>query len=208
MKVFEYPTYADYVAVQTDGNRRKINGVYVQRENVHFLGEYIKTKITSPVFGLCHGTRRGLEQKWFKEVLKDCIVLGTEISDTAVQFENTIQWDFHDTLASWIGQTDFIYSNSLDHSCKPKECLEAWLSCLKPDGLCILEWGSKNLRSTKLDPFSASMDELVSLAKQAGGTLVDILDAPVNPKHVKGTKFLVLKALAWSQASGRPYRLS
>ena len=68
-------------------------------------------------FGLCHGTRRGFEQKQIKEEFskrgKDVNVIGTEISDTANQFESTIEWDFHNVHPDWVNNVDFIYSNSL-----------------------------------------------------------------------------------------------
>ena len=75
-------------------------------------------------FGICHGTRRGKEQEWFRKYL-GCGVIGTEISDTVEQFPHTIEWDFHETKAEWINSADFIYSNSLDHSYDPKKCLTA-----------------------------------------------------------------------------------
>jgi hypothetical protein len=86
-------------------------------------------------------------------------VIGTEISDTATQFPHTIQWDFHETKPEWIDAVDFIYSNSFDHSYDPQRCLNAWMSCLKKGGLCILEHSSDNspaITST-LDPFRADL---------------------------------------------------
>jgi hypothetical protein len=70
----------------------------------------------------------------------DANVIGTEISDTATRFPHVIQWDFHNVKEEWIGNIDFIYSNSWDHSFDPDLMLEQWLKCLKPGGLCFLEW--------------------------------------------------------------------
>ena len=87
--------YEKYRKIQEDGNKRKINKVWVNEENVAFLSNYIKSLIPSPQFGICHGTRRGKEQEWFRKYLS-CEVIGTEISDTAENFPYTIQWDFHE----------------------------------------------------------------------------------------------------------------
>jgi hypothetical protein len=88
--------YERYKAAQFAANKRKIENVWAQPEDIEMLSGYIRRHIPNPRFGLCHGTRRGLEQKWFREHLK-CEVVGTEISDTAMEFPNTIQWDFHET---------------------------------------------------------------------------------------------------------------
>ena len=71
----------------------------------------------------CHGTRQGFEQKWFSKNL-ECKVIGTEISDNANDYKNTIEWDFHNVKKEWIGSVDFIYSNALDHSYDPNKCLK------------------------------------------------------------------------------------
>lgn len=113
---------------------KKIDRVWVQEENIDFLSRYIAERIGTPQFGICHGTRRGLEQSWFGARLK-CKVIGTEISDTAAQFPNTIQWDFHEVKQEWVGAVDFIYSNSFDHSYDPEKCINAWMSCVKPGAL-------------------------------------------------------------------------
>src|SRR5882672_5723027 len=122
--------YQRYRQVQIEGNRRKLDRVFVQQENIVFLAEYIRQRLGEPKFGICHGTRRGLEQKWFRESLR-CEVIGTEISDTASEFPDTIQWDFHEVKPEWIDRTDFVYSNSLDHSYDPEKCLNAWMSCVR-----------------------------------------------------------------------------
>ena len=93
-------------------------------------------------------------------------MLGTEISDTAKDFPNTIEWDFHEVKEEWLGNVDFIYSNALDHSYKPEECLQAWMSCLKQDGVCIIEWTSGHQNSRPMDPFGATLDEYKKMAEK------------------------------------------
>lgn len=148
--------YEKYRTIQVEGNKQKIELVWALEENVCFLSSYILSLIEQPQFGICHGTRRGKEQEWFRKNLK-CEVIGTEISDTADQFPHTIQWDFHKVKPEWIEAVDFIYSNSFDHSYDPEECLNAWMSCLKKGGICILEHSSLHApdASSELDPFGA-----------------------------------------------------
>lgn len=158
-RVVGYSSYQDYQKHQIDANKRKINWIFVNQSCIKMLSEYLKRNVPNLKFGLCHGTRRGMEQQWFHEYLH-CEVLGTEISDTATQFPNTIQWDFHEIKGEWIKNIDFIYSNSFDHSYDPEHCLDQWMKCLKQSGICILEWtlthdvGAANLT----DPFGATQN--------------------------------------------------
>ena len=86
-------------------------------------------------------------------------MIGTEISDTATQFPKTIQWDFHETKPEWLEATDFIYSNSFDHSYDPEKRLDAWMSCVRTGGLCILEHSDQDgpLGAREFDPFEADI---------------------------------------------------
>ena len=121
--------YQQYKQIQIETNKSKLDQIWAKEENISFLSQYIKSKIGIPKLGICHGTRRGLEQQWFIDNLK-CKVIGTEISDTAKQFKNTIQWDFHKVKDEWLDHVDFIYSNSLDHSYDPQKvfkCLDFML---------------------------------------------------------------------------------
>jgi len=151
--------YERYKTIQTKGNHGKINLVNVEREDVQFLSSYIAKYINQPSFGICHGTRRGDEQAWFSEELK-CEVIGTEISDTASDFPNTVQWDFHEEKSDWIGKADFVYSNSFDHSYDPKKALSNWMRTLKPGGICVLEHSLQHTPAStgELDPFGAELD--------------------------------------------------
>jgi Methyltransferase domain len=189
--------YEAYRRIQTEGNRRKIQHVWALEENIHFLSAYIKSRIGQPRFGLCHGTRRGLEQQWFSQSL-GCPVIGTEISDTASQFANTIQWDFHDVKQEWLAAVDFIYSNSFDHSHDPPKCLDAWMSCLRPGGVCILEHTSCHTPEwvDELDPFGADLHEMPYLIARWGKgryAVREILDGPVKPAITTYIAFLVIQ---------------
>ena len=180
--------YGKYVKIQTEGNKSKIELVWAVEENIAFLANYIKQIVPFPKFGICHGTRQGKEQEWFKKYIEDCNVIGTEISDTAHNFPNTIQWDFHEVKTEWINSVDFIYSNSLDHSYDPKNCMNAWMSCIKQGGICIIEHSSLHGTSavTELDPFGAEiayMPYLITLWGDGKYGVRQILKAPqINDK--------------------------
>lgn len=193
--------YEQYRRVQIDGNHRKISNIWVVEENIAFLADYLRSGL--PKFGICHGTRRGREQEWFRKYLQ-CDVIGTEISDTAQQFPHTIQWDFHEVKPEWIGAVDFIYSNSFDHSYDPEKCLNAWMSCLRPGGVCILEHSNMHdtMGATELDPFGASinlMPYLIVSWSNGKFAVRRILDAPsdaaVRPHEAdqRYLKFIVVQ---------------
>jgi hypothetical protein len=191
--------YEKYRQIQIDGNQRKIEVVWVLEENVAFLSEYIKGIIGTPKFGICHGTRRGKEQEWFRKYL-GCKVIGTEISDTADQFPHTIQWDFHETKPEWVAVLDFIYSNSFDHSYDPPQCLNAWMSCIKKGGLCILEHSSLHGPSgaSELDPFGADivqMPYLITMWGKGEYVVRELLKAPKKNESVKYLYFIIIQRL-------------
>jgi hypothetical protein len=112
--------------------------------------------------------RNGWEVQKFRSLLPGTEVIGTEISDTATQFEHVIRWDFHDVKDEWIGNVDFIYTNSWDHSYDPELSLDQWMRCVKPSGRCFIEWfsGANELGNAGADCFSASDDEYRQLIEK------------------------------------------
>lgn len=180
--------YDRYRTIQQAGNHKKIESVWATEENIAFLAAYLLRVIDTPSRGICHGTRRGAEQMWFRKHLPGCDVFGTEISDTATQFPHTIQWDFHDVKPEWIGRFDFIYSNSFDHSYDPGKCLDAWMSCLRRGGACIIEHSDKHgaKASNQLDPFGADlvvMPYLIALWGSGRYALREMVSGPPREKH-------------------------
>lgn len=179
MKLYKYENYKEYKAAQIKANKAKINKLWIKPEIADIICERITYANDRPKFGLCHGTRNGEEQKMFSSRL-GCEVLGTEISDNASKFQNTIEWDFHRVKDEWLGACDFVYSNSLDHAKNPLVALKSWLACLKPNGLLIVEWvvklgKGKFKRATVTDPFSATTLEVCDLIRQAGGEAQEII---------------------------------
>lgn len=191
--------YVRYRKVQQEGNLRKIENVWVLEENIGFLSDYLKKTVGQPKFGICHGTRRGMEQEWFRKYL-NCEVIGTEISDSATQFPHTIQWDFHDVKPEWIDAVDFIYSNSFDHSYDPEKCLNAWMSCVRKGGVCLLEHTTAHEPSAanELDPFGADimmMPYLITTWARGKFAVREILEAPKKQGMVKWVRFIVVQRL-------------
>ena len=48
--------YQKYKQIQLDGNKKKIEKVWVLEENIAFLSDYITRTVGDVKFGLCHGT--------------------------------------------------------------------------------------------------------------------------------------------------------
>ena len=144
------------VKIQTETNYRKIDRVFADDKTLKLVVDEIKNNFKSQkVSGICHGTRNGYEQEFFINNL-DCEVIGTEISDTAEQFKNTIMWDFHDRKEEWDGKFNFLYSNSLDQSYKPLEALDVWFDQVAQNGIMIIEHASTSFESSRTDPFATN----------------------------------------------------
>lgn len=178
--------YEKYKAVQIHHNKRKLENVWADKDTLQLIANYILKTIGKPKAGICHGTRRGYEQQEFSRLL-GCEVIGTEISDTASQFPNTVQWDFHDQKEEWIGKFSFAYSNSLDQALNPEKALKTWTEQLTPDGLLFIEHTMAHSAegASEMDPFGAHPYVMPYLIFQWGKgryKLVDIL----RPEHRKG----------------------
>jgi len=173
MEIYKYKDYDEYKKKQIQANVRKLDRIWVDPNSLIAIMKFIHSELNvNPKTILCHGTRRGLEQKYIIEFfngigLKDLEVIGTEISHTAKQFPNTIEWDFHEAKDEWIGNVDIIYSNSFDHSIKPKECLDTWMSCLKENGVCVIEYSTHtDHKMCETDPFAATLHEYKDLIEE------------------------------------------
>ncbi|NRB20258.1 MAG: class I SAM-dependent methyltransferase [Rhodobacteraceae bacterium] len=178
----QYPDYETYRDVQVAGNKAKIRMQFVRESHVEALSAYLGEIFETIEYGLCHGTRSGREQAWFKAHLPgDPTVIGTEISDTADQFPDTVQWDFHDDNPDWHGKANFVYSNSWDHAFDPEMAFGNWVKCLKPGGVLVLDYtkGQSPEAANALDPFGATLEALEELLRhclKGQGTLRETLD--------------------------------
>lgn len=178
--------YEAYRKVQVEGNQRKLGLVWAQEENIAHLAKYLKEKLGTVRRGICHGTRRGVEQGWFRQYLDGADVIGTEIAETGADFPHTVVWDFHDEKPEWVGAFDFVYSNSFDHAYDPEKCLTTWVRSLRPGGVCLLEWGPTSLprESKALDPFGVRVEIFPFLILRWGKGTYAARDVLTMPKQL------------------------
>ena len=182
MVLYQYPDYETYREIQTAGNKAKLRMQFVCESHVSLLSERLAALVDEVHFGICHGTRRGLEQAWFRRHLPgEPDVIGTEISDTATRFPHTVEWDFHETNPDWSGRADFVYSNSWDHAFDPVKAFAAWIDSLRPGGVMLLDHtrGQKPDSANALDPFGITFERLNAMLTADfadRGTLLDPID--------------------------------
>lgn len=162
MKLLKFDSYEEYTRIQTEVNKRKIDGISATDKELVFVANYVRDHLPEVAFGLCHGVRNGYEVSKLSALL-GVPVIGTEISETARRFPHVIQWDFHEVREEWIGNVDFIYSNSWDHSYDPDRMLKNWMRCLRPHGRCFLQWtrGQDVHAVGEADCFGLSLEEMI-----------------------------------------------
>jgi SAM-dependent methyltransferase len=190
LTLYEYPDYDTYRAVQTAGNKAKLKRQFVKESHIVMLSAALDAAIGPVRFGLCHGTRQGLEQAWFtRHLAGNPHVLGTEISDTATDFANTVQWDFHDPNPDWLGRADFVYSNSWDHAFDPARAFATWVDSLRPGGWLLLDHNRNQApeSANALDPFGVTYERLVAMLENqfhGAASLMPVIDTrKSNPDY-------------------------
>ena len=166
ISIFKYTSYEQYLNAQKTAAVEKRENVWVKQPHISFLVRSLKKRIT-PKFGLCHGTRKGLEQLYFMELFPGCKVIGTEIADYAKEIPNTVQHDFNKVNDEWTGKADFVYSNAFDHAYQPEQTLKVWLSQLSKKGILIIEHTRCHAKEPSItDPFSFTHDQLTALVSE------------------------------------------
>ena len=155
--LYKYNSYEEYKNEQVLHNKRKLNNIWADKKTLTRVADILFKQFGRDIKikGLCHGSRNGFEQNYLRSISKNIEAVGTDISDTAVNYENSLQWDFHEINEEWTGQKDFIYTNSLDQSWQPKKAIEIWFSQLKKNGLLIIEHTDAHgpEGASKMDPF-------------------------------------------------------
>ena len=155
-KIYKYKDYEEYKQTQIYYNKKKIDKIWADENTLKIISNFIKENIQSEkIQGLCHGSRNGFEQKCFNKEISNSEVIGTDISETANNYENSIVHDFHIEKKEWIGNFDFVYSNSLDQSYDPEKALNVWLNQVKKNSYVIIEHSDQHgvIASGKMDPF-------------------------------------------------------
>lgn len=167
MKLHRYRSYRQYVRTQRKKNERQLDHIWATPEEMEIVAAHVRHHLPRARLGVCHGAKHGWEVKALRDRL-GIEVIGTDIARSARRYDHMIEWDFHETKPEWIGALDFIYSNCFDHAYDPPLCLERWMSCLRPDGLCFIEWSAWHGEeySDESDPFGASLDEYRTLIRE------------------------------------------
>lgn len=81
--------YAEYRAAQIAANRRKLSKVWADEATLGVVAEDIETHLETVGRGLCHGARNGFEVSVLRQRLS-ADVIGTDISDTALEFDHMV----------------------------------------------------------------------------------------------------------------------
>lgn len=152
----DYGSYEEYRDVQVFYNKKKIGNVWADEGTLDRVAALVQPEAGDrKASGICHGTRNGFEQNYLNSNYPGIEAIGTDISDTATDFENSVQWDFHDENPEWLGAYDFVYSNSLDQSWKPKLALTTWLNQVRTGGVVIIEHTEDHgpMGASEMDPF-------------------------------------------------------
>ena len=184
VKIHKYKNYDEYKDTQIYYNKKKIEHVWADEKTLEKIKDFlIENNSASIIRGICHGSRNGYEQNFFNKNKDRFYVIGTDISDTAENFKNSITHDYHEEKKEWLNNFDFVYSNSLDQSFDPRKALQTWLNQLKKNGFLILEHTDQHgvIASGKMDPFGVEANFFPYLLSDWFGHLISV-------KIIKGIK--------------------
>ncbi len=184
VKIHKYKNYDEYKDTQIYYNKKKIEHVWADEKTLEKIKDFlIENNSASIIRGICHGSRNGFEQNFFNKNKDRFYVIGTDISDTAENFKNSITHDYHEEKKEWLNNFDFVYSNSLDQSFDPRKALQTWLNQLKKNGFLILEHTDQHgvIASGKMDPFGVEANFFPYLLSDWFGHLISV-------KIIKGIK--------------------
>ena len=190
MKIYsEYKSYQEYVDIQTETNKEKLQVVWVMQEEVIQLSNYIVDKYSDEIhYVMCHGARNGTEVKYFTESLPDnWIVEGNDISDTANAY-GLHQWDMQYCYEGSKQKFTIQYTNSFDHVYDPQKTINSFMKQCATGGSVFIQW-TENLNNEPLpsDPLSINLEELVDMCSNSESRgrerdvqTVNILDSGMN----------------------------
>ena len=198
VKIYQYKNYEEYKKTQIHYNKQKLDKVWADKDTLKLISDFLKENIqSSNIKGICHGSRNGFEQKCFQEEINNSLIIGTDISETASNFENSVVHDFHEEKREWLNNFDFVYSNSIDQSYDPKKALNTWLKQVKKDRYVILEHSDQHAvrASNKMDPFGVETNFFPYLLSEWFGHQISIkiLKGVKSNKNNAPVFFFVLK---------------
>ena len=182
MRTYQYKNYNEYVEKQTFYNKQKLHWNFLDSSSINF----IVSKNMFASYVICHGTRSGKEQQYFKEFLgPTSYVIGTEISETATQFPMTVQHDFAIPKSEWINKFDILYSNSFDHSYDPNKTMDTWLDQINDNGKIYIEWSeTENDDNSEMDPCAGSFKEFEIFLREYNLIFSKFLNGKNNIKYI------------------------
>ena len=186
--LFEYDNYDHYKNEQVKWNKKKINNVWADENTLKRCADIVIRNSSSdfPITGICHGSRNGFEVKKLKSLIANSDIIGTDISENAANYGLYI-WDFHDVNKEWVNNFDFVYSNSLDQSWKPKLAIETWLEQLKPKGRLLLEHTDYHgpEYASEMDPFGVRPNVFPFILTKWFGNRISISHTKAKKKNMK-----------------------
>lgn len=146
--------YEAYRKTQIHWNKAKFGSVWADDRTLEVVAQDIERLGLKT--GICHGARNGYEVAWFAKRL-GTKVIGTDISDTANTIPDMVVQDFHEQREEWVGQWDFIYTNSLDQAFDPAKALATWSDQLTENGRIYIEHTMQHSAggASEMDPFGA-----------------------------------------------------
>lgn len=182
MRTYQYKNYDEYVEKQTFYNKQKLHWDFLDHNSINFIAS--KNMFASYI--ICHGTRSGKEQQYFKEILgPTSYVIGTEISETATQFPMTVQHDFAIPKSEWINKFDILYSNSFDHSFDPYRTMNTWIDQINDNGKMYIEWSqTENDSNSEMDPCAGSLKEFEIFLREYNLIFSKFLNGKNNIKYI------------------------
>ena len=198
VKIYKYDNYEEYKKTQIHYNKKKLDKIWADKTTLKIISNFLKENVkSSNLRGLCHGSRNGFEQKCFSDEIPNSEVLGTDISETAKNFENSVVHDFHDEKDEWVDNFDFVYSNSLDQSYDPKKALNVWLRQVKKKRYVIIEHSDQHsvIASNKMDPFGVEANFFPYLLTEWFGhsISIQIIKSIKSNKNNAPVFFFILK---------------
>jgi len=177
VKIYKYKDYEEYKETQIFYNKKKINHVWADELTLGKVANFITKNIKKDeIKGICHGSRNGFEQSFFNKNILNSSIIGTDISETATNYKNSVVWDFHKVKDEWVNCYDFVYSNSLDQSFDPKTALTSWIGQINKGGYIIIEHTDQHsvLASGKMDPFGVEPNFFPYLLSEWFGHMVSL----------------------------------
>ena len=186
MRVTTFVNKRKYWQAQRRSDKRKGPNSGFDCLEMDVIVSHYKKNGMLPVDGICHGVRKGKELDEFNNRFGDGDKLfGTDLFERCR--DDIKQCDFRYPNPEWVGKHTFLYSNSLDHTDRPRDTVRVWLDQLTDDGLSYIQWSHSHIKVRGGDCFGASMHEYIMILNEYG-VVCDLLWVNRGVKIVIVTK--------------------